>query len=918
MTRLVILQHNVRHWATNRHALTNVYTKEDPHVILINSHGLTKDSLRLMNYNTHQSNKADEMHSGTAICIRRDVKYRLIDHFETDMIGVTVTTNQGPIDILTTYVAPRQPYLHYADFHKALTVDRPAYLIGDLNAKNTIFGHPSTNNRGQQLAMLTDRGHATILGPEFPTVITYRSATSPDIILGNSKTFHNYNATPGTELTPSDHNYIRMTISSSPIQIPIRPRPSLKRADWQTYRYILNQTPTVTQAPKTTDELEHLAEKWTEYVTIASNLTIPKVQYRTLPHYKQTDRTKRLQILYTDMMTEIERNGPSLERSRLLNNYRQELQTELRELSIQAWNTMVDKLDDEPDAKTFWSGVKKMMGNNTKQNATYLNKADGTRADEDSDKETIFRTYWSKVYTTDEDDEQQDELTNNLVEDLLNNSPELINPLPTSDIPNLPDPVTINELRRLVKNTRQKAPGPSGTTKNHIANLPVHAIRNFITLINHSLSIGYFPKAWKKSTMIFIPKPNKTPHLHTNYRPISLLEVPAKLAEKCINNRLNQTLSDRNLNNKRQHGFRSNHSTTTALAILHETLARKNGHSHRTSLVLRDISKAFDKVWHPGLLYKIISNDLPNHLTRIIANYLKDRTARIRIGTFTGPPIPLQCGVPQGGCLSPTLFNFYTSDTPDPHPQEQIIYADDITQVISTPSKSLALHAAATRRAIDNIDSFEKKWRIKTNKTKFTIVRIGRHNHQPILIDNEPHQLANKGTVLGLTIGFTGYKHHVKNRVAQANAQLNKLHRFRQMSLKHKRTLYLALIRSILTYPAIPMNSLSRSQMLKLQTVQNKGTRFITDHSKLDQLTSQQLHEQSDLLPINQVLFNLANDTWHNIRLHHPQETIQYILQRPYYDSLYFRSSLAAIATPPAPLYGRARRAVIPIHSDSD
>ncbi|WP_368666157.1 reverse transcriptase domain-containing protein, partial [Nocardioides antri] len=95
------------------------------------------------------------------------------------------------------------------------------------------------------------------------------------------------------------------------------------------------------------------------------------------------------------------------------------------------------------------------------------------------------------------------------------------------------------------------------------------------------------------------------------------------------------------------------------------------------------MSKAFDKVWHNGLKYKLITKALPKFLIRILSNYLDDRTASIRMGSYVGPPFDLLSGVPQRGCLSPTLFSFYTSDLPPPSGKnEHIIYADDITQII--------------------------------------------------------------------------------------------------------------------------------------------------------------------------------------------------------------------------------------------
>ena len=111
-------------------------------------------------------------------------------------------------------------------------------------------------------------------------------------------------------------------------------------------------------------------------------------------------------------------------------------------------------------------------------------------------------------------------------------------------------------------------------------------------------------------------------------------------------------------------------------------MATAIGNKNKVNLVLRDISKAFDKVWHEGLKYKLIQANLENSLIRIVSNYL-NRTATIKIGEYIGPKFSLLSGVPQGGCLSPTLFALYTADVPPPSVMnEMIIYADDITQIV--------------------------------------------------------------------------------------------------------------------------------------------------------------------------------------------------------------------------------------------
>ena len=197
---------------------------------------IDNQTLKIQNYSIHTNNKDNAIL--TAIAIRRDIKYKPLEDFYSDVIGVTIETKEGPIHLLTTYIPPRHQHVHYPDFYQALNKPEPVYIIGLLNVRHPYIGHGNKNTR-ELLMLLLHRGHAQHLGPPFPTFITHRSATTPDIILANHRISHNNHREEGKILTPSDHKYIVFTISSSPIQIPIKTRSSLPKADWNKYKEIL-------------------------------------------------------------------------------------------------------------------------------------------------------------------------------------------------------------------------------------------------------------------------------------------------------------------------------------------------------------------------------------------------------------------------------------------------------------------------------------------------------------------------------------------------------------------------------------------------------------------------------------------------------------------------------------------------------
>jgi hypothetical protein len=312
-----------------------------------------------------------------------------------------------------------------------------------------------------------------------------------------------------------------------------------------------------------------------------------------------------------------------------------------------------------------------------------------------------------------------------------------------------------------------------------------------------------------------------------------------------------------------QHGFRKNRGTNTALGLFCEILATNTSNNARTNVVLRDISRAFDRVWHDGLRQKMLNYQLPGYLKRIINSYITNRKTQIRINEFLGPVFPVDSGVPQGGSLSPSLLTFYTQDLPQPlgYFNYNLLYADDITQIINYKGSERLL-AIKTAQEIKHINDYEYKWRIKTNSDKFQIIPIMKRKNVPIKIDDKEYGFHYSGKVLGLNFSNNGYHKHVKERVSKANNVLSTLYRFRNLSQKNKKKLCNAYVRSVLSYPPIPLHTLSKTSLKSLQNIQNKAVRFILGISLLDHVPTHTAHTLTEIEALNIYLHKQANNIW--------------------------------------------------------
>ena len=300
--------------------------------------------------------------------------------------------------------------------------------------------------------------------------------------------------------------------------------------------------------------------------------------------------------------------GPSLELSRYINTLKHQIRTEYQILQNSVWNNIINKLEIEDDPKIFWKTIRKLQGNN-KSNAPYIRDHHNNKIDEPKEKEALFRNHWQNIFTDQDPEENNFDTEFTLgIERRVENRKHDLNPHDYSRLDRLSPacpPITLTELKNTISSFKQKAPGPTGITLEHIKRLPSNMIEALRNIFNHSLAAGYYPTAFKTANMIFIPKGNQSQHQITNYRPISLIDVQAKILDKILKNRLVKHLDTHNLHNIRQHGFRKNRGTHTALAIFNESIASAKAQNQLTDIVLRDVSKAFDKVWHTGLKYKL-------------------------------------------------------------------------------------------------------------------------------------------------------------------------------------------------------------------------------------------------------------------------------------------------------------------------
>ena len=153
----------------------------------------------------------------------------------------------------------------------------------------------------------------------------------------------------------------------------------------------------------------------------------------------------------------------------------------------------------------------------------------------------------------------------------------------------------------------------------------------------------------------------------------------SKVLEKLVSNRIVDHVGKCGLFSDFQYGFRSSRSTADLLAVVCDRIARAFNRSGATRVVALDISKAFDRVWHAGLLHKFKSYGISGQIFVFISSFLSNRRLRVVLDGKSSQEYPVNAGVPQGSILGPTFFLLYINDLPDDVICNIAIYADDTT-----------------------------------------------------------------------------------------------------------------------------------------------------------------------------------------------------------------------------------------------
>jgi hypothetical protein len=351
------------------------------------------------------------------------------------------------------------------------------------------------------------------------------------------------------------------------------------------------------------------------------------------------------------------------------------------------------------------------------------------------------------------------------------------------------------------------------------------------SLFNAVLRLRYIPKSWKTAKIIMVPKADKPPESPLSYRPISLLNIISKVFEKLLLKRLQSIAESKKLITDHQFGFWKQHATIDQVHRVVTVIDQALEEKEFCPSVFLDVSQAFDRVWHQGLLHKLKPMFTGTYCA-IIQSYLENRDFAVHYGTATSNICRISAGVPQGSCIGPFLYLLYTADIPTPDSTTVAMFADDTAILATHQNYNIAVSILQT--TVDKVLKWSNTWKIKLNENKSTRVdfTLRPHNYEPVTLENQIIPLADSARYLGVHLDSKrNWQIHLRKKRDQVKAQIRKLYWLigyhSTLSLENKRRIYNVIIKPAWTYGIQLWGTAAMSNRLIIQRVQNKALRII-------------------------------------------------------------------------------------------
>lgn len=792
------------------HHLRHILRTQDVDVALISeTHLRPTDRLRAAGYYVyraeHQAANGAPFR-GLAVMIRQRIAHRAIPPVNGEKIltlGVELELGGQPTDVLALYAPPGANFAA-AELEAALS-RKPTLLAGDWNAKHISWHSHSSSSRGNRLLQHAEARGYQVCGPDAATHYPRNNTHRPDII---DLVVHNR---PDLYLAQevlmdeyqSDHQPVLCLLAGAPSP----PARSWRVTDWNAFESILEGATAPGPPDTTPGAVDDMAESMTRQLQAAlaeATTTRPPevIREELAPFVLRLIRQKRA------LRRQWQRNRCPVLKTKL-NRLAERVKNELAAHAQRSWERALGEATTEPTR--LHQLCRRLY--RTPEPKRPQRDGNGAITYDDNDRAEIFAEHLQRQFSP-----NAAACPARVAEVESAVEGWLARPIPPDDDPIAFSPSQVRKA--ILRLPLKKAPGPDGITHQALRHLPMRWIVALARLFTGIIRSLHFPSTWKEGKVILLPKPGKDYTRPESYRPITLLSTQSKLFERLLLQRTYKYLQPR----PEQFGFRGEHSTTLQLTKVLFTAAAALNKKEGAAAVMLDMEKAFDRVWHDGLVLKLAESPLPRRIVAVLRAFLTNRTFYVATGEAASRPRPITAGVPQGSVLSPLLYTTYTDDVPCPSGCSLALYADDTAYVATSLNTKAA--AAKLQRALDLLPEWLNKWRLAANPTKTQAIAFGRSwLPPPLRFLDQDVPWKTPVTYLGVTIDRNlTMRHHVKRIVGRAKGVSSKLRPLftGNIPIRTKLALYKQYVRPHLTYAAPAWYSYTKeAHRQRLRAVQN-------------------------------------------------------------------------------------------------
>ena len=823
----------IAHWNANglsQHGL-EVKTFINQHkidILLISeTHFTIKNYIKINKYTVYDTKHPDgRAHGGSAIIIKSSIKHHELQKYSREFLqatSVSVEDWNGPITISALYCPPKHSIkkTQFIDYYK--TLGKRFMAAGDYNAKHTHWGSRTITYKGKQLLMAMEEYGLNSISTGQPTYWPTDRAKTPDLIdfCITKGVAEKYLTVESCFDLSSDHSPVIITMTTNILGTQHVPRLYSKFTNWKKYKTLMDNNLSLNIQLKNAENISNAINNF--------NRTIIEAAKESTPERGQKDT---LDICPTVVKVKIkEKRGlrKIWQRTRSptdkmkFNRAVKEIKILLHKIkneSIQGYlqNLTATELTDY----SLWRATRGLK--RPQHHIPPLKMNNGEWAKSNKEKASAFAEHLQNTFVP--YPPMITEYENNEIIGFLQTPFQMSCPIKN---------FTIKEVQHTIYKeiNHKKTPGHDMIGGKLLMESTQKGIRFITYIFNAILRTSYFPDQWKTAQIIMIPKPGKDLNLVESYRPISLLPALSKVFEKLFMKRLGPVLMENKLLPNHQFGFRQQHSPIEQVHRVVDKIAKDLESKRYCSVAFLDITQAFDKVWHEGLLYKL-KEMLPHHYYQILRAYLTNRKFMVKHHDECTSLAEIYSGVPQGSVLGPVLYLLYTADLPTGNDTMTATFADDTAILASSMDPLIA--SMKLQNGLNKLQHWLKKWRIKANEGKSVHVTFTtRKDTCPMVKLNGttlPQDVSARYLGLHLDRRLTWQKH-----VAIKNKQLRLkfynmywlLGRKSQLSLENKVILYKCILKPVWTYGIELWGTTSKSNIEILERFQSKVLRAIVN-----------------------------------------------------------------------------------------